>query len=64
MLGITEHHDLLSTKAIHPEVRGSKVVTKKHTLLSQSYLSREDVPWQVAHDIRAKDMQILDQVVT
>ena len=30
--GITEHHDLIGTKAIHPEGRVSKVVTEKHIL--------------------------------
>jgi hypothetical protein len=34
MLGITKHHDLASPKAIHPEVRHSKVVTEKDDFFS------------------------------
>ncbi len=58
----------LAKKAIHPEVRGSKVVIEKHTLFSTIIMSRiyhmRMLPRQVARDIRAKDMQILDQIVT
>jgi hypothetical protein len=39
VLVITEHHDLLNTKALHTEVRGSEVVTKKHTLFNTIIIS-------------------------
>jgi hypothetical protein len=68
MLGITKHHHLLSTKTIHPEVRSSKVISEKHTLFSTIIMSRicymRMLARQVARDIRAKNMQIFDQVVT
>ena len=68
MLGITKHHHLLSTKTIHPEIRSSKVISEKHTLFSTIIVGRIcDMGMcarQMARDIRAKNMQVLDQIVT
>jgi hypothetical protein len=60
---LDHYHDLLGKNAIHPEVRGSKVVTEKHTLFSTIIMSRiyhgRMLLRKVTRDIRAKDTQIL-----
>jgi hypothetical protein len=67
MLVITHHH-FLSTKTIHPEIRSSKVISEKQTLFSTIIVGRIcDVRMcagQIAREIRAKNMQVLDQIVT
>ena len=40
MIGINKHRDLVGTKAIHPKVRCSKVVTKNDTLFSTIIVGR------------------------
>jgi hypothetical protein len=69
MRGITKHHDLASMKAIHPEVRRSNIVTEKDTFSVSTIIVGRicDVRMcarQMARDVRAKNMQVLDQIVT
>ena len=68
MLGITKHHDLASTKAIHPEVRRSKIVTEKDALFNKIIVGRicnvRMFARQMTRDVRAKNMQVLNQIVT
>ena len=63
-----KHHDLVGTKVIHPAVSRSKVVTEKDALFSTIIVGRIcDVRMcarQVDRDVRAKNMQVLDQIVT
>ena len=68
MIGITNHHDLVSTKAIHPEVSRSQVVTEKDSFFIKIIVGRICDVWmcsrQMTCDIRSKNMQVLDQIVT
>ena len=60
-----KHHDLVGTKVIHPAVRRSKVVTEKDALFSTNIVGRIcDVRMCARRDVRAKNMQVLDQIVT